>query len=320
MQQSYLTKQAFMSAVSLAARETGNKAVRRDRNRSGCKMCVMVCLSPNCPFVVVAKLQSGLWQLAPRKKQVWDHSPGCIEDCYRWPTLAVLAADPGVEGVIRATRTTVGFDQAMKRGDIARSVQNLGYSFPAQGEQTEVDVNRKRNRLLRRARDKVLGFDVAGIERNLAGLIPWAASVNEGFGKELSNGGTPSRAHVETDADGRFQSITVVYARACELVRRHGLRVFSMDASHFVYLRSDLRLLVLAGFYAENTIAVVSVCVCFGETTANYAIMLAQVQQMPQFWTYFDNAKSCLFIDRGSAINAAVSNPAILKHGDAMYR
>jgi hypothetical protein len=320
LRQNYLTGKAFRAAVSKAAFENGVKAVRRTIRRSGAKCCVMSCVSPDCPFVVRATLIHGLWELSAAKTQVWDHSPGCAGDAYRWPSLADLASDVGVVGIIRATRTSLGFDQAMRRGDIARSVENLGYSFPAQGNQTEATVKNRRNRLLRRLRDKVLGFDIAGIQRNLAALIPWAKIFNEGSASATAETASPSHAHIETDDDGCFQSVTVVYARACELLRQHGLRVFSMDASHFVYLRGDLRLLVLAGFYAENTIAIVAVCVCFGETTANYAVMLHQVRLMTRFWSFFDDEKTCLFIDRGSAINSAVVNPDILKNGNAMYR
>eukprot|EP01047_Picozoa_sp_COSAG01_P114638 COSAG01_NODE_43301_length_431_cov_0.756024_1_plen_113_part_10 len=113
----------------------------------------------------------------------------------------------------------------MKRGDIARAIENLGYSFPAEKEQTALHVSHRRNRLLRRARDKVLGFDREGIEKNLAALIPWVQIFNKGS-TDASTLCEPSHAHIETSNDGVFESVTVVYGRACELVRCHGLRVF----------------------------------------------------------------------------------------------
>jgi hypothetical protein len=318
LKQQYLTKDQFKKAVADAAFANGRKAVRHNHTRSKATLICMVCKDKSCSFQVKATYQHGLWQLLGTKKQAWDHSPGCTGDAYRWPSLQDLASNPEVRGIILATQTTARFDAAMKRGDIARNVQNLGYTFPAENQQTAEQVSQKRNRLLRRARDKVLGFDREGIEKNLAALIPWVHSFNTG--SDAANLCEPSHAHIETSTDGVFVSVTVVYGRACELVRCHGLRVFSMDACHFNYLRADLRLLVLAGFYAENKIAIVSVCVCLGETMANYAMMLGRVRMLPKFWEFFDCAETCLFIDRGSAINSAVKDTAVLTNGNAMYR
>jgi hypothetical protein len=317
--QFYLTKDAFKRAVADAAFASGRKAVRQDHNRSNATKICMVCKDAGCSFLVKASYRQGLWELLAAKQQVWDHGPGCTGGAYRWPSLTQLATNTEVQGIIRASQTTANFDAAMKRGDIARAIENLGYSFPAEKEQTALHVSHRRNRLLRRARDKVLGFDREGIEKNLAALIPWVQIFNQGS-TDASTLCEPSHAHIETSNDGVFESVTVVYGRACELVRCHGLRVFSMDACHFIYLRADLRLLVLTGFYAENHIAIISVCVCFGETKANYAIMLGRVRMLPKFWGFFDCAETCLFVDRGSAINSAIKDPAVLANGDAMYR
>jgi hypothetical protein len=59
---------------------------------------------------------------------------------------------------------------------------------------------------------------------HIAALIPWVKIfINEGSASATAETASPSHAHIETDGDGRFQSVTVVYARACELVRQHGL-------------------------------------------------------------------------------------------------
>eukprot|EP01049_Picozoa_sp_SAG25_P009784 SAG25_NODE_1002_length_4348_cov_7.069663_1_plen_256_part_10 len=129
MQQQYLTKDLFKKAVADAARANGHKAVRQNHTRSNAIVVCMVCKDKTCPFTVKATSKEGLWQLAASKLQAWDHKDGCAGDARRWPSLQDLASDPKVQDIIRSTQTTAKFDQAMRNGNIVRSVQNLGYSF-----------------------------------------------------------------------------------------------------------------------------------------------------------------------------------------------
>eukprot|EP01047_Picozoa_sp_COSAG01_P030335 COSAG01_NODE_2112_length_8403_cov_15.894027_1_plen_136_part_10 len=80
------------------------------------------------------------------------------------------------------------------------------------------------------------------MERDLTALLQWARAYND------ATPGAADYAHVKLN-DGCFESVTVVYEYSLELVTRKGLRVFAMDACHYVGVADDaLRMLVLEGY------------------------------------------------------------------------
>eukprot|EP01047_Picozoa_sp_COSAG01_P042097 COSAG01_NODE_3656_length_5822_cov_4.253364_1_plen_714_part_10 len=319
---------AAVNSVVLSARKAGERALQlhrcRKSSRSGAagRRCIALrCKGHNCKVVVRAHTSNGHWVLSEAAvhtsgatKQHWDHAPDCR--IQNWPTLEQLSNCEEVRGLILAKQSPLAMKPAITSGSFVRELSNLGITFPAQASHT---TERKRkhaeNQLIYRLVKRVLGYDKKGVERDLTALVQWVRAYND------ASPGAVDYAHLQLDADRCFQSVTVVYAYTLELVTRKGLRVFAMDACHYVGVADDaLRMLVLEGYFANNTLCVLALSVCLGETAQNYATMLAAVREHSTFWSYFDNPSSTLFIDRGSAITAAVKNPLVLQFGDAMYR
>jgi hypothetical protein len=317
LQQEYPDKDKFMEAVTTAAAAAGNRSVKRCPT-SNSKYVYMRCVNASCKFVVKAgksKKSGGVWTLLARKCQIWDHVEGCSSSVAVWPSCRALAKNPQVRATIFAQQSQRSMEKDLGMAAFIRNVEAAGFSFP-QLAHDETERNRKHrlSQLLKRVRDKVLGLDAAGMQSNLTALVPWV----EAFNKSSDTDFVVAKVHY-TDS-GCFDGITVMFLEACQIVARLGLPVFSMDGAHFIYMRNDLRLLSLDGYFAENKIVTLLVSICFGETADNYERMLAMARPVTPFWNFFDSPKSTLFIDRGSALLKVVNDAAVLTHGTAMYR
>jgi hypothetical protein len=328
LRDAYATHSDFTAAVGsvvLSARIAGQHApqLRRCRksSRAGSSTstharCITLrCPGNNCKVVVRAhsSAKNEHWVLSTASKQHWDHAPTCHVET--WPTLEQLSNCAQVRGLILAKQSPLAMKPAITSGSFLRELSNMGITFPTRASHHSEKQRRNAERqLLYRLVSRVLGYDKQGVERDLTALLQWARAYND------ATPGAADYAHVKLN-DGCFESVTVVYEYSLELVTRKGLRVFAMDACHYVGVADDaLRMLVLEGYFANNTLCVLAVSVCMGETAQNYASMLSAVRLHSVFWSYFDNPRSTLFIDRGSAITAAVKDPSVLQFGDAMYR
>jgi hypothetical protein len=322
----YATHSDFKAAVdniALSARMAGAEAPQLYRCRKSSKgwssqwssQCIALrCRGNNCKAVVRAHEKNGHWVLSAAQKQHWDHAPTCHVEI--WPTLEQLSTSAQVRQLILAKQSPLAMKPAITSGSFLRELSNLGITFPAlKAHTTERKRKNAVRQLIGRVVNRVLGYDKPGVVRDLTALLQWVRAYNDAIP------GAVDYANVQLDDDGCFQSVTVVYKYTLELVTQKGLRVFAMDACHYVGVADDaLRMLVLEGYFANNTLCVLAVSICLGETAQNYANMLAAVRKHSTFWSYFDNPSSTLFIDRGSAITAAVKDPSVLHFGDAMYR
>jgi hypothetical protein len=323
LRDAYATETDFtdaVGAITLSAQVAGVDAsnLRRCRksSRAGSSYgCIALrCPGTSCKVVVRAHTKHGHWELSTPSKQHWDHAPGC--HVHKWPTLEQLSSCAEVRALILAKQSPLAVRPAITSGSLLREMTNLGITFPAlQSHTTERKRKHAERQLINRLVNRVLGYDKQGVQRDLTALVEWVRAYNNTIP------GAVDYAHIQLDDSRCFQSVTVVYEYTLELVTRKGLRVFAMDACHYVGVADDaLRMLVLEGYFANNTLCVLAVSVCLGETAKNYADMLAAVRLHSVFWSYFDNPSSTLFIDRGSAITAAVKDPSVLQNGDAMYR
>jgi hypothetical protein len=326
LRDTYATQSDFTAAVNtivLSGQIAGEAAPNLHRCRKSSKahgtkansQCIALrCRGNNCKVVVRAHAKNGHWALSTASKQHWDHAPTCHVE--KWPTLEQLSGSAQVRELILAKQSPLAMRPLIASGSFSRDLSNVGITFPTlKSHATERQRKQAEYQLLRRLINRVLGYDKRGVERDLTALVQWARAYND------ATPGAVEYAHVLLDDDRCFQSVTVVYEYTLELVTRKGLRVFAMDACHYAGVADDaLRMLVLEGYFANNTLCVLAVSVCLGETAQNYATMLAAVRKHSVFWNYFDNPSSTLFIDRGSAITAAVKDPSVLRCGDAMYR
>jgi hypothetical protein len=317
LQQEYLDKDKFIEGVTSAAATFGNRRVKRC-STSNSKYVYVRCVNPSCKFVVKAgkgKKSGGVWALLARKHQIWDHIDGCSSSVSVWPSCRMLAANPQVRAAILAQQSQKSMEKDMGTAAFVRIVEAAGFTFPQRADdETERCRKNRLSHLMKRVRDKVLGHDPAGMQINLTALVPFVEAFNKASDVDV----VVAKIHY-TD-DGYFDGVTVMFVEACKLVSRLGLPVFSMDGAHFIHLRSDLKLLSLDGYFAENKVVTLLVSICFGETAENYNRMLALARPVSQFWQFFDSPKSTLFIDRGSALLKVVNDPAVLTHGRDMYR
>jgi hypothetical protein len=321
--QTFITAAQFMKTVSdlNISSDGGHKQVHILR-KSSAHHITMVCRDKQCDFSVTAftKQAKGChaWTLRAAKFQTYAHSRGCQSEKL-WPKMKDLVEHADVRQFVNSQGSISAMYARIRDKSFRKAIERCGFVFPTSPDSGDKGTADRIGQLLRRVANRILGYDDAGLMRNLNAILPFAETFNQSAATASKN--LPcGKAFVSLKDGNVFDGIVVVYGVCCELVRRHGLPLFGLDACHFTYpIRNDLRLLVLAGYFADNTIVTLAVAIVFGETEPNYRWMLERVKSVaPNFWQFFDNPNSTLFIDRGSAL-AAIVNGDVLVHGKEMY-
>eukprot|EP01050_Picozoa_sp_SAG11_P020221 SAG11_NODE_3371_length_2492_cov_1.677810_2_plen_370_part_00 len=270
-------KQRLLNQVRQYFKDTGSHAKLA---RSSSRAHKLVCIN-QCGMQVSLSLSSKtkLWSVRP-KGTCWEHNASC--QARGKATKKTLLSDERLVSSIRDFPSRSKVDVRKVVSEAERS----GFSFSPNKTSNSYNGRKYRKRkastLVNKVADAIFGCDDDGISAMLSNLQGFVEDFNK-----IPNNGVACVSHAPGEDGDVFEDVFIIYKASTRVAMFASLRVVSLDAAHLHHQRNDLRLIMLEGVTANNTIFPIAFMICFIESKATLTKFLNYIKRLaPQFWDW----------------------------------